>query len=136
MLFFIYLLYLKIIKTGDDAETLRKLEHRMQAEYKDGLPPHLQPSARNTAYVPGSDQSRIFVTSHSEFNSLPDRDVQAILHQRLILVHGNPFDYNYGWDLASFGRLFDVEKETTIQGETRIPILRRMFQNWFSFHKC
>ena len=115
------IIHLKFIKTGDDTETLRKLEERIQADFKNGLPPHLQPKARNTTYGPGSDQSRIFVTSHSDFNRLPGVDVQRILRERLILVHGNPFDYSYGWDLASFGRLYDVDKKTTIQGKIRNP---------------
>lgn len=71
--------------------------------------------------MPGSDQSRIFVASHSEFSSLHDQDVQRILRERLILVHGNPFDYNYGWDLKSFGRLHDVDKMITVHGEVLIP---------------
>ena len=115
------IIYLKFIKTGDDTETLRKLEERIQADFINGLPPHLQPNARNTAYGPGSDQSRIFVASHSDFNCLRDVDVQRILQKRLILVHGNPFDYSYGWDLSSFGRLYDVDKKTTIQGKIRNP---------------
>jgi hypothetical protein len=68
-------------------------------------------------YMPGSDQSRIFVASHSEFLSLDANDIQSILRDRLILVHGNPFDYNYGWDLESIGRVYDVDMETTIHGE-------------------
>jgi hypothetical protein len=71
-------------------------------------------------YLPGSDQSRIFVTSSSEFSSLNAREVQSVLRERLILVHGNVFDYKYGWDLGSFGRLYDVDKKTTVHGEMRI----------------
>lgn len=74
--------------------------------------------------MPGSDQSRIFVASHSEFSSLNARDVQRILRERLILVHGNPFDYNYGWDLESFGRLYDVDKKISVQGEISVPFLQ------------
>jgi hypothetical protein len=48
---------------------------------------------------------------------LEDREVQKILRQRLILVHGIPFDYSYGWDLKSFGRLHDVDKNVSVQGE-------------------
>jgi hypothetical protein len=72
-------------------------------------------------YSPGSDQSRIFVASHSEFTDLQDQDVQTILRERLILVHGTPLDYNYGWNLKSFGRLHDVDKEITINGEIVTP---------------
>lgn len=97
--------------------TLRLVEARIQAEFKNGLPPHLQPDAKSMSYVPGSDQSRIFVSSHSEFLSLSAGDVQKILRERLILVHGNPSDYDYGWNLESFGRLYDVDKKTTVHGE-------------------
>jgi len=114
-------IHLNIIKTGDDTETLGKVEALIQAEFKNGLPPHLQPNARSMAYVPGSDQSRIFVASHSEFSSLHARDIQRILRHRLILVHGNPFDYKYGWDLESFGRLHDVDKEISVHGEISAP---------------
>lgn len=69
------------------------------------------------AYKPESDQSRIFVTSHSEFSRLHARDVQKILRERLILVHGNPLGYDYGWDLESMGRLYDVDRKMTVHGE-------------------
>ena len=105
-----------IFKTGDDTETLRKVEASIQADFKNGLLPHLQPNAKTMEYLPGSDQSRIFVASHSEFSKLHARDVQRILRDRIILVHGNPLDYNYGWDLESFGRVYDVDMQTTVHG--------------------
>jgi hypothetical protein len=105
-----------LFKTGDDTETLRKVEASIQADFKNGLPPHLQPNAKTMEYLPGSDQSRIFVASHSEFSKLHARDVQRILRDRIILVHGNPLDYNYGWDLESFGRVYDVDMQTTVHG--------------------
>ena len=107
---------LSSFKTGDDTNTLRKIEARIQADFKNGLPPHLQPNASSMEYIPGSEQSRIYVTSHSEFSKLHARDVQRILRQRLILVHGNPIDFDYGWDLDSFGRIYDVDKRTTVHG--------------------
>jgi hypothetical protein len=113
---------MNIIKTGDDTETLKKVEARIQADFIDGLPPHLQPNAKSFAYVPGSDQSRIFVTSYSDFSSLPAKEIQAVLRQRLILVHGVPFDYKFGWDLESFGRLYDVDKAVDIHGEIGIAL--------------
>lgn len=118
---FLFKMNLKIIKTGDDTETLRKVETLIQANFKDGLPPHLQPDAKSKAYVRGSDQSRIFVASHSEFSKMHARDVQRILRDRIILVHGNPIDHSYGWDLESFGQLHDVEKKVTVHGEIEIP---------------
>lgn len=105
------------MKTGDDTETLRKLEARIQADFKNNLPPHLQPNAKSMEYVPGSEQSRIYVTSHSEFCSLHAKDIQKILCERIILVHGNPSDFSYGWDLESFARLYDVDKKATIHGK-------------------
>ena len=36
------------------------------------------------------------------------------------MVHDNPLDYDYKWDLKSFARLYDVEKKTTIHGEMKI----------------
>lgn len=107
------------IKTGDDTETLRRLESLIQNEFINGLPPHLQPNAKSRTYIPGSNQSRIFVASHSEFSRLEDREVQGILRERIVLVHDNPLDYDYKWDLKSFGRLYDVEKKTTIHGGIR-----------------
>jgi hypothetical protein len=96
---------------------LRKVEASIQGDFKNGLPPHLQPDANSRTYLPGSEQSRIFVTSHSEFTSLRASEIQNILRDRLVLVHGNPFDYDYGWDLESFGRVHDVDKKTAVHGE-------------------
>jgi hypothetical protein len=52
---------------------------------------------------------------------LDDGDIQKILRERVILVHGNPIDYNYGWDLKSFGRLYDVDKKINVHGGNGIP---------------
>jgi hypothetical protein len=95
----------------------------------DGRPPHLQPNARSLRYVPGSDQSRIFVASHSDFSRLEDREVQGILRERIILVHDNPLGYDYKWDLKSFARLYDVEKKTTIHGEMKLLLKNANFLN-------
>jgi len=111
---------LNISKTGDDTETLRKLEDLIHAEFKNGLPPHLQSNARSQSHLPGTDQSGIYVTSNSEFKKLHAREVQRILRQRIILVHGNSFDRSYGWDLESFGELYDVDKKTKVQGKIAI----------------
>jgi hypothetical protein len=81
--------------------------------------------------VPGSDQSRIYVTSHTEFSTLSAREVQSILRQRFILVHGNPFDYNYGWDLESFGRLYDVDKKTNVHGGKSVPSVKPVLFNFY-----
>jgi hypothetical protein len=105
-----------IIKMTDDCLTLSKLEERIQADFKNGAPPHLQQSARDLNYVPGSDQSRIYVTSHSNFTSIHPRDIQRILRERLILVHDIPLEYDYGWDLESFGHHYDVDKKTNVHG--------------------
>ena len=60
------------------------------------------------------------MTSHSEFLSLHAKVIQSILRDRLILVHGNPLDYNYGWDLESFGEVHDVDVNTMVHGEIGI----------------
>ena len=57
------------------------------------------------------------MASHLEFLSLTAGDIQKILRQQIILVHGNPIDYNYDWDLESFSQLYDVDKMTTMHGE-------------------
>jgi hypothetical protein len=115
---FVALLSILIIgQTGVDTDTVNKVEARIRARYSHGLPPHLLPSAKDVSYTPGSDQSRVFVASQSEFSTLPASVVQNILRERLILVHGNTFDQNYRWDLESFGRLYDVDKNVTVQGE-------------------
>ena len=117
------LINLIINKTGDDTETLRKVEALIQAQFKNGLPPHLQSDAKSMSYLPGSDQSRIFVASCSEFTRLHAREIQRILRDRVILVHGNLFDYDYRWDLESFGRLYDVDKKTTVHGKFEFALL-------------
>jgi hypothetical protein len=122
-IFFCFVSISILLQTGNDTETLKKVEARIRADFKNGLPPHLLPSAKTMTYAPGSDQSRIFVASHSEFLSLHARDVQSILRERFILVHGNQFDYNYGWNLESFGRLHDVDKKITVHGEIGILFL-------------
>ena len=105
---------------GDDTETLRKVEALIQAEFKNGLPPHLHSNAKSLSYSPGTDQSRIFIASHLECKRLHARDVQKILHEHVILVHGNPLDYSYGWDLDSFGHRYDVDRKTMVYGEILI----------------
>ena len=107
----------RYIKTGDETEVLKKIEARIQANFKNGLPPHLQPEAKSKEYLPGSGQSQIYVALHLEFLSLTAGDIQKILRQWIILVHGNPIDYDYDWDLESFGQLYDVDKMTTVHGE-------------------
>ena len=127
MNFPLIIINLKVIKTGEDAETLRKIESRIRADFLNGLPPHLQPNAKSMEYLPGSAQSRIFVSSHAEFSSLHPRDIQTILRQRLILVHGVPIDYNYSWDLESIDRLYDVDKTTNIHGSIIVPLVKFVF---------
>jgi hypothetical protein len=124
---FLLIIYLTILKTGDDTETLRKVEARIRADFKNSLPPHLQPNAKSLKYVSGSEQSRIFVASHSVFAGLDSKEVQKILRDRIILVHGNPLDYKYGWNLESFGRLHDVDKKISVQGKVRSTLLNIFF---------
>ena len=40
----------------------------------------------------------------------------------LILVHGNPLNYDYQWDLESFGLLYDVD--ITVHGEICIALIK------------
>jgi hypothetical protein len=122
---------LNINKTGDDTDTLRKVEACVQAGFQDGLPPHLLSNASSMNYIPGSDQSRIFVSSYSEFSRLEGADIQGILRERLILVHGHAFDHNYGWDLPSFGRVFDVDKKITVQGKSLFSLVKSCTVNCF-----
>ena len=42
--------------------------------------------------------------------------IQKILRHRVILIHGNKFDNDYGWDLKSFGKIYDVDKKVFVQG--------------------
>lgn len=58
---------------------------------------------------------------------MEDVDIQAILRHRLILVHGHSFDYKYGWDLKSFGRLYDVDKKVTVQGKIVFLFVKPFF---------
>jgi hypothetical protein len=118
---------LNINQTGDDTDTLRKVEARIRADFREGLPPHLRPEASSLKYVPGSDQSRIFVSSFSDFSHLEPLQIQAILRQRAVLVHGHTFDYNYAWDLPSFGRLYDVDKMVSVLGKFLFSLV-----NWFN----
>lgn len=73
------------------------------------------------------------MSSHSEFSNLQARDVQAILRERLILVHGVPIDYKYGWDLESMDRLFDVDKKVNVHGEVAIAFFESMSKMLFSY---
>lgn len=114
---------------------MRKVEASIQADFKNGLPPHLQPDAKSMTYLPGSEQSRIFVTSHSEFSNLHARDIQGILRERLILVHGNPLNYNYGWDLESFGQVHDVDMKTTVHGGIGMLLLNVFTKTSVSFYQ-
>jgi hypothetical protein len=114
-----------INQTGDDTETLNILEGHIQAGFKDGLPPHLLPTARSVEYRPGSEQSAIFVSSSDDFSRLEDTAVQDILRRRVMLVHDNQFDYNYGWNLKSFARLYDVDKKISVLGENSIFFLHK-----------
>ena len=98
-------------------ETLKKIEALIQKEFKNGLLPHLQPNAKNCSYIPGSDQSSIFVALYEEYKKLDEMDVQKILHNRVILVHGNPLDYDYGWNIKSLALLYDVDKKMMVHGE-------------------
>jgi hypothetical protein len=43
--------------------------------------------------------------------------VQDILRERIIVVHSNPLDFDYKWNLKSFGRIFDVDKKIHVHGE-------------------
>lgn len=106
---------------------MRKVESLIEAEFKNGLPPHLQENAKSFEYEPGSGQSRIFVSSHADFVSLHARDVQRIMRERLILVHGIPLDYEYKWDLESFGRVYDVDKKITVHGENGVMSVQSIF---------
>ena len=49
--------------------------------------------------------------------SLHPIEIQSILRDRLILVHGNPSDYSYGWDLESFGQVHNVDRTMSVHGE-------------------
>jgi hypothetical protein len=69
-------------------------------------------------YIAGSDQSRIFVSSLSKFTRLEPAAIQGILRDRAILVHGHTFDYEYGWDLPSLSRVYDVDKQVSVLGKT------------------
>lgn len=108
---------------------MRKVEARIQAGFRDGLPPHLLPDAAALEYVAGTDQSRIFVSSYSKFCQLEPKRIQAILRERLILVHGHPFEYEYGWDLPSLGRLFDVDMEVSVLGKSPFSFVNQFDVN-------
>lgn len=75
------------------------------------------------------------MASHSDFMSLHARDIQRILRDRLILVHDNPIDYNYRWDLESFGRVHDVDMKTSVQGETCFFLVKYITKTRISFNK-
>ena len=107
------------LQTGIDAQTLQKLESRVQEGFVDGLPPHLLPSARSLSYTPNSGQSRFFFCPHLEYEHLTAQEIQGVLHNRHILVPGHPMSSNHGWNLLTFGRLFDVDRPTTVHSEAK-----------------
>jgi hypothetical protein len=111
------------VKTGADAETLRRLESRVREQFVDGLPPHIWPSARSLTYSDHCNQSRFFVASHSEYLRLTPQQILGVFRDRNIIVHGHPFNHEYGWNLETFGRLYDIDKLTTVQGERRFTLI-------------
>jgi hypothetical protein len=46
-----------------------------------------------------------------------------VLHERHIIVHSHPFDHQYGWNLDSFARLYDVDKLTTVHDEANFILI-------------
>ena len=88
----------------------------MKEGFVDGVPPHLLLSARSLSYKAKSHQSRFFVASHSEYINLTPQTILGVLRERHIIVHSHPFNHEYGWNLDSFARLYDVDKPTTVHG--------------------
>ena len=96
---------------------MSQVEASIQSKFKNGLPPHLQPDAKSKTYIPRLEQSRIFITSHSEFKTIHSSEIQNILRDHQVLVHGNPLYYDYGWDLESFGQVHNVDRKMVVHGE-------------------
>ena len=65
----------------------------------------------------GSDQSCFFMSPHSDYVTLTPQEILGVLRHRNIIVHGHPLTYDYGWNLETFGHLYDVDRKTTIQGK-------------------
>jgi hypothetical protein len=91
----------------------------VQEGFIDGVPPHLLPNARSLTYTANSDQSRFFVAPHSDYINLSPQTILGVLRARHIIVHSHPLDHQYGWNLDSFARLYDVDKITTVHGEAK-----------------
>lgn len=121
---------------GADAETLRQLEIRVQEGFVDGVPPHLLSSATSLIYTPNSNQSRFFVAPHSEYIQLNQQQILGVLRQRNIIVHGQSFNHEYGWNLESFARLYDVDRMTTVHGRRKFVHLDCDFTDYCFFQSC
>jgi hypothetical protein len=66
---------------------------------------------------------------------LEPEKIQAILRERLMLVHGHPFEYEYGWNLPSLGRLFDVDKKVSVLGKSPYSFVNQFDMNIIQFRR-
>jgi hypothetical protein len=94
----------------------------VQEGFVDGVPPHLLPSAGSLRYTAKSDQSHFFVALHSKYINLSPQTILGVLCERHI-VHSHLFDHQYGWNLDSFGCLYDIDKLTTVHGEANFILI-------------
>lgn len=47
-------------------------------------------------------------------------------------MHGHQFNHEYGWNLETFGRLYDVDRLTTVQGERRFTLIVMFLTSCFT----
>ena len=89
-------------------------------EYSVGVAANFEPR-RSSRNIQSKDKAAInYVNYVPPPKSSSGKKKLAILRDQLILVHRNPLDYNYRWDLESFGEVHDVDMNTMVHGEIGI----------------
>jgi hypothetical protein len=90
------------------------------AEFRDGLPPHLHPSARSKEYTPGA--SSIFVVDLEDFRSMTAQEVQEVFRHRHILVRKSPIETT-GFNLDALEMLGSLTTKVPMQGRLQAHLL-------------
>lgn len=89
-------------------ENIELLAKAVKDSYKDGVPLHLHPTAQ--------DESAFHILKDADFEALSDRQVQAILRRRHIVIHGRRRENDMNWNKAVLTLGGGLARTTEIQG--------------------